>query len=57
MASPPRKSNARPENQRFISLQPKAGEIILFESWMRHEVPPNSSKQERVSLSFNYDWI
>jgi uncharacterized protein (TIGR02466 family) len=57
MASPPRKTKARAENQRFISLQPKAGEIILFESWMRHEVPPNTSKEERVSLSFNYDWI
>jgi uncharacterized protein (TIGR02466 family) len=57
MASPPRKSSAKPDNQRFISIQPKAGQIILFESWMRHEVPPNSSKQERVSVSFNYDWI
>ncbi len=57
MASPPRKALARPENQRFISLQPKAGDLILFESWMRHEVPPNLSKQARVSLSFNYDWI
>lgn len=57
MASPPRKPKAKPENQRFISIQPQAGEVILFESWMRHEVPPNSSSQERVSLSFNYDWI
>jgi uncharacterized protein (TIGR02466 family) len=57
MASAPRKATARAENQRFISLQPKAGEIILFESWMRHEVPPNQSSTERVSLSFNYDWI
>jgi len=57
MASPPRKHNARPENQRFISIQPKAGDVILFESWMRHEVPPNQSKQDRVSISFNYDWI
>jgi uncharacterized protein (TIGR02466 family) len=57
MASPPRKAKARPENQRFIAIQPQAGEVILFESWMRHEVPPNPSSQERVSLSFNYDWI
>ncbi len=57
MASPPRKVRARPENQRFISVQPKAGDLILFESWMRHEVPPNQSKFDRISLSFNYDWI
>lgn len=57
MASPPRKPRARMENQRFVSLQPQAGEVILFESWMRHEVPPNPSQKERISLSFNYDWI
>ncbi len=57
MASPPRKAKARPENQRFISITPKAGELILFESWMRHEVPPNTAKEERISVSFNYDWI
>lgn len=57
MASPPRKAKARPENQRFISLAPQAGQIILFESWMRHEVPPNPSAQDRISVSFNYDWV
>lgn len=57
MASPPRKAKARPENQRFVVETPKAGQVILFESWMRHEVPTNSSTQSRISLSFNYDWI
>jgi uncharacterized protein (TIGR02466 family) len=57
MASPPRTAKARPENQRFISIEPKAGDLILFESWMRHEVPPNSAREERISVSFNYDWI
>lgn len=57
MASPPRKTKATSANQRFISIQPKAGDVILFESWMRHEVPPNPSKTERISISFNYDWI
>lgn len=57
MASPPRKSSASRDNQRFVSIQPQAGQIVLFESWMRHEVPPNQSKEDRISLSFNYDWI
>lgn len=57
MASPPRKTKARPDNQRFISLEPQAGQVILFESWMRHEVPPNPSVQDRISVSFNYDWV
>ena len=56
MASPPRKQNAKPMNQRFISVLPNAGELVLFESWTKHEVPPNGSKQDRISISFNYDW-
>ncbi len=57
MASPPRKTNAKIENQRFVTLAPKVGELILFESWMRHEVPANPAAGERVSISFNYDWL
>ncbi len=49
MACPPRKIQE--------DLIPRAGEVILFESWLRHEVPPHSCKKERISVSFNYDWI
>jgi uncharacterized protein (TIGR02466 family) len=57
MAAPPKIENASVANQRFISLQPKAGDLILFESWLRHEVPANRSQQARVSVSFNYEWV
>lgn len=57
MASPPRVPNARPENQRFIELRPRSGYLVLFESWLKHEVPANRSQEERISISFNYDWI
>jgi uncharacterized protein (TIGR02466 family) len=57
MASPPRKAKASEDNQRFIELKPQAGNLVLFESWMRHEVPQNQSNTERISISFNYDWI
>lgn len=56
MNTPPRKSSASKELQWHLSHQPKAGEILLFESWLSHEVPPNSSREERVSISFNIDW-
>lgn len=56
MASPPRKHDAKPINQRHIKLQPQEGHVVLFESWMRHEVPANNSVQERISISFNYGW-
>lgn len=57
MASPPRKHNAKEHNQRFHSLEPKAGNVVLFESWTRHEVPANNVNDERISISFNYGWV
>ena len=33
-----------------------AGSMTLFGSWLRHEVPANPLKAERISISFNYDW-
>ncbi len=57
MASPPRKHNAKIANQRYHSLAPEAGHLVLFESWLKHEVPPNQTDQERISISFNYDWV
>lgn len=57
MASPPRKHNAKVINQRHHSLQPQEGHVVLFESWLRHEVPANQSDKERISVSFNYGWV
>jgi uncharacterized protein (TIGR02466 family) len=56
MGSPPRQARARDENRRWIEFAPAAGSVILFESWLKHEVPPNRSREERVSVSFNYEW-
>ena len=56
MAAPPKKSGAREENQQFVRYPAKAGRLVLFESWLRHEVPANPSNSDRVSISFNYDW-
>ncbi|WII71047.1 2OG-Fe(II) oxygenase family protein [Bdellovibrio sp. 22V] len=57
MASPPRKHDAKDINQRYHSLAPQEGHVVLFESWLRHEVPKNNSSKERISISFNYDWV
>ena len=57
MASPPRRANASTANRRYVEIAPKAGDLILFESWLKHEVTPNRARDERVSISFNYDWI
>lgn len=57
MASPPRKEKCRIASKNFIQIQPKPMELVLFESWMRHEVPPNQSEFDRISISFNYNWL
>lgn len=54
MAAPPRKARAKRENRAFVSAEPKAGTLLLWESWLRHEVPINASSEPRVSISFNY---
>ncbi|HVJ65941.1 MAG TPA: TIGR02466 family protein [Bdellovibrionota bacterium] len=54
MAAPARKENAKLINQTFVEFEPRAGHVVLFESWLRHEVEPNLTANNRVSLSFNY---
>lgn len=50
MAAPLRRSGTH------VTLPARAGALVLFESWLRHEVPACRSAGERVSLSFNYHW-
>ena len=56
MAAPARLSSAKEYLKPFIYINPSVGEILLWESWLRHEVPTNTSSQERISISFNYSW-
>lgn len=56
MAAPPRLADAPEAAQSFVYLQPEPGTVYMWESWLRHEVPPNQAKTPRVSISFNYGW-
>lgn len=56
MAAPPKLPSARPSNRPHITYPAEAGNVILFESWLRHEVPANRVDDERISVSFNYNW-
>lgn len=56
MAAPPKRDDLPPRERLHYSVKPKAGSLVLFESWLRHEVPPSFTKQERISVSFNYAW-
>ena len=56
MAAPTRKADARKELRNFIYVEPDVGDVLLWESWLRHEVPMNMSDEDRISVSFNYGW-
>ena len=56
MAAPPRLKEARPELKTHLNLAPEVGDVLLWESWLRHEVPMNGSEYDRISISFNYAW-
>jgi uncharacterized protein (TIGR02466 family) len=61
MAAPPLRADAAARNRPWFTLEAQAGRVVLFESWLRHEVPPLSPGRgrgpERVSVSFNYNWF
>ena len=56
MAAPPRRKDAPEELQSFVYVKPKVGDVLLWESWLRHEVPMNMAEEHRISVSFNYKW-
>ncbi len=56
MAAPPRLAAARRENKTHVTYPAEAGNVILFESWLRHEVAANRVDTERISISFNFNW-
>jgi uncharacterized protein (TIGR02466 family) len=47
MAAPPRADA-------FVTVEPRPGLLLLWESWLRHEVLPGTGKGERLSISFNF---
>jgi uncharacterized protein (TIGR02466 family) len=54
MAAPVRSEDAPESERTFVYVQPAAGEALMWESFIRHEVPMNTAKKSRVSVSFNY---
>jgi uncharacterized protein (TIGR02466 family) len=57
MAAPPRASAARRSNRAWVTMPARPGQLVLFESWLRHEVLSHRERRERVSISFNYSWF
>jgi|SRR5579872_2857984 len=55
MHAPLRRPNARVDHQQVVALAPERGTLLMWESWLRHEVSTNRGSGERLSISFNYD--
>lgn len=56
MLAPVTKKDAPEALRRFVYVRPEVGEVLLWESWLRHEVPMNMAENDRISVSFNYGW-
>jgi uncharacterized protein (TIGR02466 family) len=56
MAAPTRKPGARREHETFVSVTPSPGTLLLWEGFIRHEVPINLGEDVRISVSFNYGY-
>jgi uncharacterized protein (TIGR02466 family) len=54
MAAPVRYDDAPEDLRPFVSVTPVSGLLLLWESWLRHEVLPGQAKAERLSISFNF---
>jgi len=54
MARPGVRPDAPEAERPFVYLAPRPGTVLMWESWLRHEVPPNAARSERISVSFNY---
>ena len=54
MAAPVRRDDAPEALRPFVTVEPKPGTILLWESWLRHEVLAGKAKADRLSVSFNF---
>lgn len=54
MSGPQRRKDTHEELQPFVSVEPRPGLLLMWESWLRHEVLPGRGRGERLSISFNF---
>jgi uncharacterized protein (TIGR02466 family) len=54
MAAPVRREDAPEELRNFVSIEPRSGLLLMWESWLRHEVLPGTARADRLSISFTF---
>ena len=54
MAAPLRRADAPDDRRPFVTVTPRPGLLLLWESYLRHEVLPGTARGDRLSISFNF---
>ena len=54
MAAPPLLDEVPEAARRFVYVSPQPGDVLMWESWLRHEVMPSHTEDARISVSFNF---
>ena len=50
----PQPDKLNPANVPYIEIVPTTGMFLLFPSYIEHQVLPNNTKQDRISIAINY---
>jgi|TARA_X000001382_G_scaffold35218_1_gene23206 uncharacterized protein (TIGR02466 family) len=50
-------SNTNPLNSCVWEIEPVENRLLIFPSWLEHQVLPNVTQKDRISLSFNIDTL
>ncbi len=53
----PEFSERTPLNSSVQTISPEDGALIIFPSWLEHGVNRNLSDEDRISISFNIDFV
>ena len=54
MAAPQRREDAPEPLRPFVTIPPCPGQLLMWESFLRHEVLAGTARDERLSVSFNF---
>jgi uncharacterized protein (TIGR02466 family) len=54
MAAPALRDETAEDQSRFVYVDPEPGNVLMWESWLRHEVMASRSEDARISISFNF---
>ena len=57
MAAPPRERDAPEELRQFVTVAPRPGLLLMWESWLRHEVLAGTGSRRKVEHQLQFRLI